>query len=93
MVLLSAPRLIAILPAVWPLPYSFVWVEPAVAHVKCFVELSGFAPTPSVEVEPEHPAYLSDGFGALVVAVLELVFVVAWLDWEAAPLALSVFST
>jgi hypothetical protein len=31
-------------PAVVPLPYSFVWFEPAVAHVHLSVSLLGFTP-------------------------------------------------
>jgi hypothetical protein len=46
-VLAGAPRLIAIWPAVLPLPYSFVFAEPAVSHVHFFVSLLGLTPVPS----------------------------------------------
>ena len=42
--LAAAPRLIAIPPAVWPLPYSLVRFEPAGAQVHLVVSLLGFTP-------------------------------------------------
>ena len=40
----DAPLLCAIWPAVLPLPYSFVWFEPAVAFVHLLVEFEGLTP-------------------------------------------------
>src|SRR5437867_13062055 len=38
------PRFITPWPAVVPLPYIFVWFDPAEAHVHLFVSLSGLTP-------------------------------------------------
>ena len=68
MVLPGAPRLIAMPPAVLPLPYSLVCFESAVAQVLCLVVLSGFTPAPC-ESDALQPAYLLCGFGAVWVCV------------------------
>jgi hypothetical protein len=66
-VLAGAPRLIAMPPAVLPLPYSFVFAEPADAHVHFFVSLLGFTPVPSdCAEEAVQPFHLLDGCGVEV---------------------------
>ncbi len=44
-VLPGAPFLVAISPAVWPLPYCFVWFDDAAACVSFAVSLEGFTPS------------------------------------------------
>jgi hypothetical protein len=77
----DAPRLIAIPPAVFPLPYSFVSAEPADAHVHFFVLLLGLTPVPSdCADEPVQSLNLPEGVGAELadwVAVLALELVLA----------------
>jgi hypothetical protein len=86
----------AIWPAVLPLPYSFVFLEPAVSHVHFFVSLLGFTPVPSDWAEElVQPVHLLEGCGveadteALVLLLaLTLVLALAPLLFELLPLPL-----